>query len=61
MRKTTKDYITFVAKFFDGANWSYMVSGSPICFCTKKQAAKYIRNNFNGDTRKAYLNDLKRA
>lgn len=53
--------IVFAAKFFDGANYSYQISGAPVIFGTKKTAAKFIRENFAGDARRIRLYDLARA
>ena len=51
--------IVFAIKFFDGANYSYQISGAPVCFGTKKAAAKYIRENFTGEAAAVRLYDLR--
>ena len=59
--KKRRQYV-YVAKFYDGANWSYMVTGSPICFGTKKKAREFIMGNIEAKSlRHLYLLDLKNA
>jgi len=50
--------IVFAVKFFDGANYSYQISGCPVIFGTKKAAAAYIMEHFAGDARRIRLHDL---
>lgn len=54
--------IVYVGRIYDGANWSYVVSGAPIIFGTKKQAKAYIMANITDKVmRKKYLDDLKKS
>ena len=53
--------IVYVAKFYDGANWSYIVSGAPTIFGTKKKAREYIRANVSKELKRNYLRDLRNA
>lgn len=52
--------IVLVGRFYDGANWSYIVSGAPIIFGTKKMAREYIKT-LPKECRKNFLRDLRRA
>lgn len=60
MRTNEKANIVLVARFFDGANWSYIVSGAPRIFGTKKAAREYIKT-LPKECHKKYLRDLRRA
>jgi hypothetical protein len=60
MKDFEKPKTVLVGRFYDGANWSYIVSGAPIIFGTKKKAREYIKT-LPKECQKKFLRDLRRA